>query len=235
MSASPTAIDVSQQPIEGRQQYLIDVVVNLLTARLEWVESDEERVRDDSELYRAAEETIEVFADGAIPSALRKMAHVVASDLAPAWKRFVDGRQVSNAPIDEVPGDHVWAAIDALTELRDDLRSTAMPQIETVEELRRQNVSDRQICVIYGWLDDSGAPELHKVREEIAEPGRHTKDWVHPLQRKRDEAQENNRRIRERIARRQRSKVQNLTAPCPEPIEDLILQGLSAKQIAKMR
>lgn len=45
--------------------------------------------------------------------------------------------------------------------------------LESVRDLRRQRVPDRQICLIYGWVDPNGMPQMRKVAEELKTPGAH--------------------------------------------------------------
>ena len=51
--------------------------------------------------------------------------------------------------------------------------------------LNKQKVSIQQIARIYGFVTVDGSPEVHRVEEELLEPGKHTgNDWLPPIERK---------------------------------------------------
>lgn len=110
-----------------------------------------------------------------------------------------------------------------------------IPELESIQELLEQNVSHRQICRIYGFTLSNGIEDLDRLAEEIAEPGRHTGNgWMAPSmaarRQKVDEAlsqAEQRKRHRQRLAADQ-------TSATPAELAQLVGEGVSAKQIARM-
>lgn len=50
-----------------------------------------------------------------------------------------------------------------------------------IEQLKRDGVSDEQICWILGWKDENGNPDLKKLQEERRHPGLHLDNWQSPI------------------------------------------------------
>ena len=215
---------------DPRQQFLADLLTQFFAVRQAWVESDAKFITEDFE--RAADELVEGFLEGSIPGEFRKLERVISLELAPAWQRFKE-----EAPGDPhlLPGDAFWLAVAHVEKASEEAEPRQRQSIESIETLRRQGVSDRQICLIYDWVDGRGNPELWRLREEEAEPGKHTKNWISAAERRRLEQESRQQQLRRQIAERQTRKVEQLTKPCQESIEELLVQGLSATQIAEMR
>lgn len=110
---------------------------------------------------------------------------------------------------------------------------------ESIESLRAEPkpVPYAQIAKIYGWLDENGNPDVNKVAEEIQQPGKHfdPKTWMHKNDKKYFEE------LAERWKNRQQVQKSNIAAKnipkpvAPESLDDLIVEGVSAEQIAKMK
>lgn len=216
----------------NRQNHLFLVVDNLQREHEAWSDSDTPYITED--LENAIEETALIFSTGDIPATCRRLEATVA-DMAEQWEEYKQQAQVTNDP-SILPGNGFWRALRQV----EDVRRLAAPQkrvtLESIDELREQKVSPAQICRMYGWVDADGAPELHKLSEEIAKPGTHVnEDFVPPLQRALDEKNRKAEQALERIRKRQESKIRNLTEPAPEPWEQLFEQEISAKQIARMK
>lgn len=218
--------------MDPRQQFLEDVLVEFFDQRKTWVESDYRYVTED--LERAADELIEAFSAGTIPGDLRRVEQVVSREFAPAWEAF---KRVARATgdVNTLPDDGFWLAVANLEKARAEAEPKPPLSIESIDELTRQGVPDRQICLIYEWVDDRGSPELWRLREERAEPGKHTQFWVSAAERRRQAQEGRQHELRRQIAERQTKKVERLTKPCQETTEELLRQGLAAGQIAEMR
>lgn len=56
------------------------------------------------------------------------------------------------------------------------------PKPQAIATLLSQKVGQLQIATIYGWHTDKGAPDIEKVTEEMANPGKHydPDKWQHP-------------------------------------------------------
>lgn len=218
--------------MDPRQQFLADLLTQFFAVRQAWVESDAKFITE--ALEQAADELVAGFSDGAIPGDFRKLERVISLEFEPAWQRFKDDAASTGDP-HLLPGDAFWLAVAHVEKAREEAEPRQPQSIESIETLRRQGVSDRQICLIYDWVDGRGNPELWRLREEEAEPGKHTKHWVSAAERRRQEQNSRQQQLRRQIAERQTRKVEQLTKPCQESIEELLAQGLSATQIAEMR
>jgi hypothetical protein len=115
--------------------------------------------------------------------------------------------------------------------------------LEPIKALVEQKVPDRQICLIYGWVEQvndgkgktATIPQLWKLREEIEKPGMHTGEgFVPPAEQRRLDAEEKAKKIIEDIREAQGRKLEKLAAPPPESLEKLIVDGVSARQIAEI-
>ncbi|MCD0459128.1 hypothetical protein [Roseiconus lacunae] len=107
---------------------------------------------------------------------------------------------------------------------------------EPIASLVVQNVSDRQIAMIYGFKDENGDPDLTMVAEEKAKPGTHydPDTWIHPSEARLQSQIEAEWSKREAIV--DQNKADSFTPrEAPESIEELINQRVSASQIAQMK
>lgn len=89
----------------------------------------------------------------------------------------------------EVDGDQpLWRAVYAIREWAITKYNYQSPS--PISVLRSQGVGDEQIARIYGWSNDDGEPDLEKVLEEEANPGKYynPKTWIHPAKKKRIES-----------------------------------------------
>lgn len=217
---------------QERREHLLLVVDNVIDVHTIWVESDTPHLTE--ELETAVDELVEVFEDGTIPGDCRDLTHRVAelSEHWHAWKAKV----AASGGIATVPGDAFWAALEHV----EDARRKAEPKppivLESIKELTDQKVPDRQICLIYGWIDGAGHPLLHKLHEERAKPGTHTGEgFLPPAEKSRRQKEARKQAVIDRIREKRRTKVESITTPAPEPIEDLVAQGVSAEQISRLK
>jgi hypothetical protein len=134
----------------------------------------------------------------------------------------------------DVPHD-VWRGMDKLEDAHAEWARRQIPELESIQELLDQRVSERQICRIYGFVLSNGTEDLDRLAEEIAEPGKHTGNgWMAPSlaarRRKVDEAVAQSGRRKEHRARLTADK----TSASAEDLSQLVSEGVSARQIALM-
>lgn len=116
------------------------------------------------------------------------------------------------------------------------LEERPLPPPPSVKALIDQGAPLGTIAIKYGWKLEDGSPDINKVLEEQAEPGKHydAKTWVHPAHR--TAAAE----VEKAWATRQpRSKLfhdDSKTAPKPQlrPIEEMIAAHAPVEQIARL-
>ena len=214
-----------------RQEYLCRVVDRLLEAHQEWVTSDQTALP--VEFVLAVEEVCESFNSGLIPADLRELERR-ATSLTGAWRLAEKEAGVDGWERGALPGNGFWRALEFLGAERVKLQDQGPSSIETIAQLTEQKVTDAQICKIYGWEDSSGRPQMYKLREERAEPGKHTASWVDPNTLRRLEQLAAQGRKLDELRARGEAKRKRLTEPPPETIPQLIQAGVSAKQIAEM-
>jgi hypothetical protein len=110
---------------------------------------------------------------------------------------------------------------------------------EPIRQLMSENVSRTQIAKIYGFRRPDNSPDLEKLQEEIDNPGTHYDPltWVHPRDKQFWEEIERRWTERKNLLSRaaEVSQAQERKRVAFETIEELILQGVNAEQIAKMK
>jgi hypothetical protein len=148
-----------------RTQQLLKLIDEFQHAHDRWV-NDLERPQPDEAYWTAVEKLIHGFAEANIPSTCRALATAV-DRLSAEVDRF-DQRE---DPAQLYPDESFWQSRDALQNERDAMRAREFPPLEPIDELREQNVSDTQICHIYGFLDRRGCPMPWLVQQELDEPG----------------------------------------------------------------
>ena len=76
--------------------------------------------------------------------------------------------------------DEFWTAWRNVCEHFNSRPHYSKPQ--AIATLLTQKVGQMQIATIYGWFTSNGAPDVEKVTEEMAIPGKHynPETWVHP-------------------------------------------------------
>lgn len=217
--------------MEERREYLLLVVDRLLETHKQWVASDTPYMTEEFE--KAVEEAIEVFDSGSVPANCRDLTARVES-LAEHWHAYRSQALLSRDS-HLLPGNGFWKALEQTREAREGARPQADVALESIADLTRQNVSDRQICLIYGWVDATGQPEIWRLREERAKPGAHTGEGFEPpLRKRRLEREQRQREIVAGIRQQQARKLERLSSKPAESLEKLVADGVSAKQIAKM-
>lgn len=156
-------------------------------------------------------------------------ADALAEELL-AWAAAVE---VDPQAVNPAGNQELWVAYEAIMEA---LVEPPRRLPEPINELTDQGVSLEQIAKIYGFFDEHGRPSARMVLEEKEKPGTHynSSTWVEPARRRRQSE------IDERWKDRKPVTYEALTGQrerpvAPETIEELLAQGVSAKQIAKMK
>jgi hypothetical protein len=216
-----------------RRMHLLAIVENTRLAYKRWVEEGDSHLTPEDELYQRFQE----IADQArvIDRRRAEPLELLFVGLAPHWAGFVSAQQTT-ADVTMLPAEELWQAWEQLAAFGMKARLPKLKHVEPIAELQKQGVFPRQICLIYGFLDDDGNPDLVKLQEAITEPGKHTgHGWVAPVNRHIAGQIEQQRVEAESLDRRRASKIAAATTPARESIETLVATGCSAVQIAKMK
>lgn len=167
-----------------------------------------------------------------------------------AWARAFESRPDSVSPAGTEALWQRWRCV------RDRMKERKWPLPEPIADLTAQGVGDGQICRIYGWKNENGQPDFatlskqreweryqsdEKLREKWqgAKPQRQydPSTWQHPSKARHDAE------IQRRWNGRDKGQWEPLASEppkaqpqeAPEPIEDLIAQGVPGAQVAKMK
>jgi hypothetical protein len=214
-----------------RRDELLAVCEHAIAERQRWELS--EMVKLSEELEDAVDGLVDTFAVGSLPSDCRGLA-VVAEQLKGVMDEWRESMRLTRR-VAPTPRQEFWRLLDRIDELLHAVKSPPKKPLESVAELRRQEVSDEQICKIYGWIDARGGAEVWKVSEELAKPGTHTgSNWTDPRERTRQEAERKRQEAVNRARAARERKLAKLNAPPPESLAELIAQGVTLGQIAKM-
>lgn len=221
-----TFTDVAEQ-----RDFLHGLVSEAIAQHDRWA-ADLENNHVTAALDDAMTDLIDGFSAGDIPGSCRALSALVAEFGVAwtAWQAAVDRGGSALTP----PDDACWQAWERVVDEYRGVVSPSSPPVESVVTLREQKVPDRQICEIYGWVDIQGRPEIFKVEEEIANPGKHTKDWVDPISKRRQAAEQEQRSLVAKVRRLRQAKVDRMNATAPESLEDLVRQDVPIGQIAEI-
>ena len=214
----------------SREQILLDSVEHFIRTHEEWADGNETELTDVYE--EALKEMVAEFASGDMPGRLREVERAVETVGMEytAFERYVTQSNKS-------PRKEFW---DSIESLRGKLAGAVSPPpmiLETIPQLVKQGVTPAQIAKIYshqgrGPFMVNGHPRPDLVSKEIDDPGSVLPpDFVHPEVSAKQEAekeaeQRRAARVKERFA---------ATVTGPESIEDLLRQGLTIKQICKVK
>jgi len=217
--------------VAERRADLLALVAAAIAAHDDWVHhSSLESVAP--EVDEAFSALVEEFSVGSIPGDCRVLAAKVEAFGREwtAWQAEVErtGRATTT------PAESVWSAWESVVGAYQGTKLPPRRPIESVKLLHEQGCTPQQICRIYGWMDAHGQAETWKVEEELQQPGMHTKDWIDPITRQRQEAARKEQSLRDRVKAMRERKLQKLQEPCPESLEELVRLGVSLPQIALM-
>jgi hypothetical protein len=223
---------------DDRRGNLLLVVNDLLATWQKWTANQDLKYITLT-FETAVEDTILVFSEGTIPGDLRRLTALIG-DLKKHWETW-KVRAAGNPNRFQHPGTDFWAVLEAITQHLADLKRPPPKRLEAVSKLRAlPGMTDNQICRTYGWYDSNGNPELWKIDEEEADPGKHSykcEGWLPPHERERQRIEAAQAAAVDRAKEQRLAKIKALTRPpAPEPIEDLLkLPGISGKQICTMK
>jgi hypothetical protein len=188
-----------------RTTEILAAVDAMLEAHDAW-EADEEVTLPTRELEQAINNAVETCDVGDVPAQCRELV-LKMGRLGLEWEKYQNG--MSRTP-DHRPIGAFWGAYRAVVEARAVATPQAVKQPEPVHLLLSQKVPERQIAFfIWGWRNPATGkfegpfvtaaqqPDITKIHEEAKEPGKHTKDWIHPEQllRQRERGIELSRRL----------------------------------------
>lgn len=217
-----------------RRRHLFLVVDNLLEKQAEWIESPGTVLEEASEFWLAIDDAVEVFSQGDIPADCRLLDRAMTA-LAPVWNEFAAGR-AANPSMFRVPSERLWRLLKEIEKCREAATPKRGFALETIQEMLDQRLGYAQMARMHGWYEVDGSPQIWKVKEEIAQPGKwRGPDFIPPLQLA---AERRDRELRERLDRlesERAAKVARASKAAPESIEALIVQGLSLRQICDMK
>lgn len=152
-------------------------------------------------------------------------------------EQFAERYAVAPDATDPHGPNSLWAAYQNVIKAKTPPR---LHKIEPIQQLLAERVDRKNIAKIYGWRRPDGTPDLDKLQEEISHPGTHydPSTFVHPVDKRFWEAIEE--KWFARVASFEASedgdsRKTKLNKEAPESLDDLILQGVNAKQIAKMK
>jgi hypothetical protein len=151
-------------------------------------------------------------------------------------EKFADRYSVAPDATEPNGPSSLWAAYGNLIKAKTPPR---VHKIEPIAQLLAENVDRRIIAKIYGWRRSDGTPDLDKLQEEISNPGTHydPKTFVHPIDKRFWEEVEQKwlARVAAFEASEKDSRRAKPATEAPESLDDLIIQGVNAKQISKMK
>ena len=227
----------------AREDDLIIAVLDTLQQRAIQLNSEEPQLA--TEFMTAVGTMIDTFQNGDIPRDCLSLFRQVEK-LKAEWDDF----EMYVSPKEPRPRNPFWLI---LNEIENEL-TYAPPQVndvptESVAELKKQGVTDYQICTIYGHegkgpFMKNGLPQPHLVRAEMARPGSIIpKEFEHPrLAGEREKAAKYRNPVAQRASelREERSAriIEEAAPPAPigaESIEELLLAGVPEVQIVKIK
>jgi len=223
-----------------RRDHLFLIVDHLIEVHAAW-SADDDIPYLTAPFEQAVNETIELFKDGSIPGDCRDLWHAVER-MEEYWSEYLNdvrhsANQDQTTPL--LPNTSFWKAFEQIQLARAKADPLPAVNLEPIADLRNQKVSDNQICLIYGFQQANGAPNLRQLHEEIAEPGKHTSPatgYLSPIERERQQAAIQQQEIIESTRRRRQEKIEQARqrAKPPESLPDLIEQGVSGDQICSL-
>lgn len=223
---------------DERHDHLMLVVDSLLETWNQWSSLSDIRYLT-KKFEEAVDDCLTVFEDGSIPGDIRAM-NTCVDMLREQWTAWQDANETAGGTI-PLPQNAFWKALENIEAARKTLEHPKRRVLESIADLTAQRVTDAQICRMYGFTDTgmpNGNPEVWKLSEERAKPGTHTdksKGWLPPWERLAQAEEAKQQEIVERIKRTRESKMKLLEDVAKESIEDLIVQGVSGKQICLMK
>lgn len=216
--------------IQKRHDAMLHYVQEMLTEYAVWAEGTEETIVLEDPFDNALLAMFEVFEHGDIPANLRPLTRRV-EDLATDYREY--RQQILDTGRTSLPPASMGAYIKDITALLFDVQQPDKPPLETIADFDRQKVSDRQIAIAYGWFKENGQPDEPRVRKQRADnPNLEVENPHNAALRER---QKRDQEAIERAIAKQRHREEVASKPAPESVEELLEQGVGAKQIADMK
>ncbi len=231
-----------------RRKELLTPIDTLLAAHCEWQETDNPEISP--ELVARIEDAIAVWSGGDMPGDLLSLYSKMQA-LNEAWTDAVM-RADDPEHIQTAKAVMFWKALDVVRGIREKAEEEDTAEfrpLESVAMLTAQKVPDQQICWIYRaawpegaktgpglWDQRKNRPLLQLLEKERVTPGSVIgPDFVpwYVAQRKVDAVRRKAAADRAEAVRQDR--IAKLTKPCPETLAELVGQGVSLSQIARMK
>jgi hypothetical protein len=212
-----------------RTKALFAMVDEFNRIHAEWA-ADPNRPNPDALYWEALDELVGVYREGDVPEECREMAEAVM-ELGLEGMAF-DNRQDYNR---QYPQQTFFAAREKLVRVRQGREKRSEPRpLESIDELNAQKVNPNQIARMHGI-------ETWQVLKYLEKDKDGKRGWEFPADyvppHLRDE-QQRQKSARERYdsAMLRREKAEAAANPVAhEEIEELLQQGVSIKQIARMK
>lgn len=234
-----------------RTQQILTAVDYLIHTHDDWESDDTAPMVPTEALADALEDCFLIVNRGDIPQQCREI-HTALGRLEFEWEEYKAGRKMQR---NGRPQESLWAAYRELLEARRGAIEPVPRTIESVRNLRKQGVSDLQIAKMYGtsrpgefdrvWTGpffDSRGRVNHRLidQQEAFENGDKTADriipegWIHPDEQSRveEERKEMEKKL-SRMTESQRHRDDTPTPKDPSTIEEHLLEGAYAAQVAK--
>ena len=218
-----------------RAEQLLALTDAFLDMHRAWVD-DPNRTAPDAIYWDSVDSVLEAFDVGDVPAECRELADAVEAFGDEVYQ--FDAREDVGRTM---PHNSFWTAREAVERARAGAAKQERIPLEPISVLRQQQVPDWQIAMIYGLVPRHhiDRPNLyaHLIQKELDNPGSVIgPDWTDP--RDRDEAETIEKTDRRHNALMDKKRASAKTAEpevCPETIEELLQQGVSVEQIAKMK
>lgn len=236
-----TSLDVGGSSYDLAGEFVASQVERLIVAVKTWHAADVAPVPfqagTDTPITQDLDETIRQVCDATADSGKSVdpagFARLIAMDrLAAEYRKFLNRASQDDPFLPPSGTQAFWNAYEWLVKAHETFR---LPNPPSVKELRdNQKVSDSQICLIYGWVNEEGFTDVEKVFEEYAKPGTHTgKNWIHPsvVRRQKLDAESWAQRGASRVPAFG-GQVQQQPGSAPPSLDEMVKQGCPAGQIA---
>lgn len=164
---------------------ILQAVDQLLKVHDDWEADDTAPVQPTEAFEQAIITAIETGDNGDVPAQCREICQALAR-LRVEWDAYAAGHART---ADHRPIGRFWGAFRNLINCRAGAETYTPKQPEPVWMLIEQKVTYHQIAFhIWGhrgqgpFITASGQPDIEKILDEAKNPGKWTKDWIHPDQ-----------------------------------------------------
>ena len=231
-----------------RREELLSPIDALLAVHDEWQKTDNPELSRD--LTQSIEDAILVFSGGDMPGDLLPL-YTRMKAIDETWTEVIMRADDPDHILSHQAGSF-WKALDSVRQLRQQAESEETEEIrplESVAVLTKQGVGDEQICRIYKAAWPEGAksgpglwdwrknrPNLAALEQERQKPGSIIgADFVPWFAAQKKQQAEDRRKASDRAAAIRQERIAKMHKPCPEPLSQLIEEGVDIDQIARMK